>query len=492
MSINVTVLNNDYIVNVVNDEEIIVTLSQSGDAGPIGYTGSVGPIGYTGSQGVGYTGSMGLMGYTGSQGIEGQRGYAGSQGNQGYTGSIGTIGYSGSVGSIGYSGSRGFTGSAGSNGYTGSLGYTGSFGNIGYTGSAGTNGFTGSQGYTGSVGFSGSMGQIGYTGSQGLLGYTGSQGTDALWNFTGAYSGGAAYAVGDLATYDGSTWYRIDSNGGNVGDTPVEGPFWTLISEKGDIGYTGSQGNVGYTGSAGSLGSVTTDDITEGVTNLYFTEARVDTAIADSVTTAALTITGQEGPIVWNATEGTLDVPLDNGVTLQLGQEQHVYAKATEAISNGMAVMFAGAQGNHLLIAKADINAVGFRDEYVVGVATQDFTTNQFGYVTSFGKVNQLNTNAFNEGDLLYISTTPGVLTATPPTAPTHAVLVAAVTRKHATQGSIFVRPKMGEHVGELHDVLITDVANDDVLVYNSTLGVWENSPVLGDIDAALTAILGV
>ncbi len=51
------------------------------------------------------------------------------------------------------------------------------------------------------------------------------------FNFTGAYSIGSAYAVGDVATYEGKTWYRINSNGGNVGDTPVEGTFWTLIAQ---------------------------------------------------------------------------------------------------------------------------------------------------------------------------------------------------------------------------------------------------------------------
>jgi hypothetical protein len=51
------------------------------------------------------------------------------------------------------------------------------------------------------------------------------------FNFTGAYGVGTAYAVGDVATYEGQTWYRINSNGGNVGDTPVEGSFWTLIAQ---------------------------------------------------------------------------------------------------------------------------------------------------------------------------------------------------------------------------------------------------------------------
>ena len=46
------------------------------------------------------------------------------------------------------------------------------------------------------------------------------------------------------------------------------------------------------------------------------------------------------GEIAWNSTDGTFDMGLIGGVTLQAGQEMHIYGKATEAISNGDAVMF--------------------------------------------------------------------------------------------------------------------------------------------------------
>jgi hypothetical protein len=82
----------------------------------------------------------------------------------------------------------------------------------------------------------------GADGSQGPQGPAGNDGADALWNYTGAYSGGSAYGVGDLATYDGQLWYRKHANGGNVGDTPSEGSFWDLIAAKGEQGATGPAG----------------------------------------------------------------------------------------------------------------------------------------------------------------------------------------------------------------------------------------------------------
>jgi hypothetical protein len=78
-------------------------------------------------------------------------------------------------------------------------------------------------------------------GAPGPRGLQGLPGVDALWNYTGEYSGGASYAVGDVATYDGQLWYRVGANGGNVGDTPSPG-FWNLLAAKGTDGTNGLDG----------------------------------------------------------------------------------------------------------------------------------------------------------------------------------------------------------------------------------------------------------
>ena len=156
----------------------------------------------------------------------------------------------------------------------------------------------------------------------------------------------------------------------------------------------------------------------------------------------ALALTGMTGQMAWNSDEETIDVPLNDDVTLQLGQEFVFRGKATEAISNGDAVMFAGAQGGHLLIAKADMSSVGFAPEYVIGIATQDFNTNDFGFVTELGKVRGLDTSGYSEGDILYLDpTTPGALTVTKPIPPNHAIQMCAVVNSHITQGTLLVRP---------------------------------------------------
>lgn len=107
----------------------------------------------------------------------------------------------------------------------------------------------------------GPQGPQGVPGPQGDKGDTGDQGppgVNALWNYTGEYNNGAEYAVGDIATYAGSLWYRSDSNGGNVGDVPGLGSsFWDLLSSKGDQGLQGEQGIQGLQGPQGEPTDIT-------------------------------------------------------------------------------------------------------------------------------------------------------------------------------------------------------------------------------------------
>jgi len=101
---------------------------------------------------------------------------------------------------------------------------------------------------------SGEPGPQGPAGENGTNGSNGADGADALWNYVGEYNGGASYAVGDVATYDGQLWYRANANGGNVGDTPSEGFIWNLLAAKGINGADGADGNDGAPGADGAQG----------------------------------------------------------------------------------------------------------------------------------------------------------------------------------------------------------------------------------------------
>lgn len=175
------------------------------------------------------------------------------------------------------------------------------------------------------------------------------------------------------------------------------------------------------------------------------------------------------GEIVWNAIDGTFDMGLLNDVVLQAGQELHFYGKATGAIGNGKAVMFAGVEGDHLLMSLADAATINANPQYFIGVATQDFANNDFGYVTILGKVRNLNTTAYTLGSILYFdstSATDGLLTTTEPPAPNAKIEVAAVIRVHGTQGTLMVRPHTMPRMKDIQDVNISSISNNQVLAW--------------------------
>jgi len=150
----------------------------------------------------------------------------------------------------------------------------------------------------------------------------------------------------------------------------------------------------------------------------------------DSITFNDLVDNATGGTLSWDSTSETLKIALDANNNLLVGQEEQFYVKATESISKGDLVMFAGVEGDHILVSKANPAATGFIPEWIVGVAKYALANNDFGYVTSFGKIEGLNTSLLTAGSLLYMHpTTPGALTTTKPTPPNHIILVAAVVR---------------------------------------------------------------
>jgi hypothetical protein len=184
------------------------------------------------------------------------------------------------------------------------------------------------------------------------------------------------------------------------------------------------------------------------------------------------------GEVRWNTTDGTLDLELLDGVTLQIGQEQNKRFRnnTNNTILDGRAVYVTGSTGKFATISLAQANTES-TSSVVVGVATQDIPKNKEGYVTTFGLVRNLNTSTLVEGHAVWLSpTVAGGLTAVKPVAPNHMVLIGYCIRSHPHQGTIFIKVQNGFELEELHNVLITSPQNNDVLKYNSTLGLWVNA----------------
>jgi Chaperone of endosialidase len=185
--------------------------------------------------------------------------------------------------------------------------------------------------------------------------------------------------------------------------------------------------------------------------------------------------------ISWNNTYSTYDMELLNGVTLQVGQESLIYGRATETIQTGKIVMFAGAQGDGILLRLANTQVTGFQPNWIVGVATKTISQNNWGYVTWFGKVTDVDTYNYSLGDILYLdNNNPGAFSNTRPTAPDYAITLAAVVRvsnsPSSNNGILMVRPDFGYELSEAHDVKITNISANDVIIWSAN-NRWENKP---------------
>lgn len=201
--------------------------------------------------------------------------------------------------------------------------------------------------------------------------------------------------------------------------------------------------------------------------------------------------TASVGEMVWNDTDGTVDLGLKGGnVTLQIGQESviRVVNKTATNIdlleANYQAVRVTGAQGNRLKVDLAQANS-DLNSAETIGLVTETINNNQEGFVTTNGLVRNINTTGilqgetWLDGDMLYLSpTVAGRITKVKPTAPNHLVVIGYVVRAHATQGQIFVKVDNGYELDELHNVAITSPVNNQVLTYNSVSQVWENSNI--------------
>jgi hypothetical protein len=122
-----------------------------------------------------------------------------------------------------------------------------------------------------------------------------------------------------------------------------------------------------------------------------------------------------------------------------------------------------------------------------MGMATTNISNGVNGEVISFGTLTGLDTRGdttsaiavgdetWAAGDILFAHpTVAGKLTKV---RPQHDLAVAFITVRHASTGQIAVRIVPGNnHLEWMHDVLISSVAEDQVLRYDDATGLWKNT----------------
>ena len=212
----------------------------------------------------------------------------------------------------------------------------------------------------------------------------------------------------------------------------------------------------------------------------------------DTSTTIAISV----GRLHWDIEYGTLDIGLAGGNSnVLIGQREvmYIYNNTSATLTKGKVVEVTGAQGQRLTVklAQADNDA---NSATVLGIMLETVSVNNAGYVATNGIVRNVNTGAFTEGQIVYLSpVSAGELTATKPVAPQHLVMIGYVVKGGSVgAGSIYVKTQNGYELGELHDVKTSSsasIANNEVIAWNTSAGVFTNSTVVLDVQASVSAL---
>jgi len=147
-------------------------------------------------------------------------------------------------------------------------------------------------------------------------------------------------------------------------------------------------------------------------------------------------------------------------------------------LTKGTVVYLSGATGNRPNAVRAQANTEATSSK-TIGIVIANIANNSDGYIAVNGTLHNLDTSAFTAGDAVWLSaTTAGAFTATVPAEPNHAVFVGYIARAHPTQGRIVLHFQNGYEFDELHGVLLSSPANNDLVVYESSTSLWKNKSI--------------
>jgi len=201
-------------------------------------------------------------------------------------------------------------------------------------------------------------------------------------------------------------------------------------------------------------------------------------------TSTGITHTHDVGRLHWNAFDKTLEVDVNDEVSLQIGQElvYNAYNESGVEILNGQLVSIV----DNKILGGVEVLTIELTDATKsprsLGMATQTIPNNSFGFVTSFGKVRGIDTNGYSGGTLLYLDTDAGAYSSIPPIAPYYVVPIGVVLVEGNTDGVIMFSPKFGFKISDMADVSRTGATTTgQILTWDSALGYYRNDKNIND-----------
>ena len=180
----------------------------------------------------------------------------------------------------------------------------------------------------------------------------------------------------------------------------------------------------------------------------------------------------------WDSDLATVVLGLNDNVPNELGFKNFWLVKnqTGATITKGSLVYANGTVGSSGRITVAKFIANGSIDtKYLLGITAHDLSNGEDGYVISFGKIRQVDTDTFAAGAILYPSpTVAGVWTDVEPIAPNIDMPIGFCINSHVNNGTIAIRVASGYKLNELHDVRITSPIENSSLYYKG--GLWRDT----------------
>jgi hypothetical protein len=180
----------------------------------------------------------------------------------------------------------------------------------------------------------------------------------------------------------------------------------------------------------------------------------------------------------WDNELGTVVLGMYDAVPNEIGFKNFWLVKnqTGSTITKGSIVYANGTVGASGRITVAKFIANGTIDaKYLLGITAHDLTDGEDGYVISFGKIRQVNTDTFAAGAILYPSpTVAGVWTDVEPIAPNLDMPIGFCINSSSNNGTIAIRVASGYKLNELHDVAISSPVTNASLYYSG--GLWRDT----------------
>lgn len=159
-----------------------------------------------------------------------------------------------------------------------------------------------------------------------------------------------------------------------------------------------------------------------------------------------------------------------------------VYNATGTTLQRGEVVYLFGANGDVASVKRAN-NKDDSTSSKTFGLVRRNIASGDTGYITTQGQIEKLNLGSFTAGDVLWLDSIDGGFTKVKPQAPYHAVFLGVVERANNGNGLAYIKPQNGVEVDEIHDILINNVTNNQILIYSDTQKVWKNRSVYTIVD---------